>query len=125
MKLFKKRIKKKELWDLDVYIARYALPRLREFRKRSWRKFNELTEEETDETLDKIIWSLSEVANGYPSEMAIFDKYASDESSKDCEGLTLKKITDKDNYWKENEANYNRTQEGLQLFGKYFTNLNW
>ena len=54
-----------ELRDLDISIARYVLPRLKEFRKLTDRVPNNcLTMEEWTDILDKMIYAIDRVANG-------------------------------------------------------------
>ena len=54
-----------ELRDLDISIARYVLPRLKEFRKQTDRvPDNCLTMKEWTDILDKMIYAIDRVANG-------------------------------------------------------------
>lgn len=54
-----------ELRDLDISIARYVLPRLKEFRKQTDRVPDDcLSMQEWIDILDKMIYAIDRVANG-------------------------------------------------------------
>lgn len=85
------------LWDLDYHIAKFVLPRLKEFKKNLHNHpgcFNTL--EEWDDVLDKIVYSFEHIIN---------DLYMLDKEVEE-----IRQIEEK-------------IQEGLELFGKYFRGL--
>lgn len=52
-----------ELWNLDVTIARFVLPRLRRFRARTHGYPGGMTEEEWDDKLREMVWAFDRIAN--------------------------------------------------------------
>ena len=52
-----------EIWNLDVVMAKFILPRIEHFYQNDLTYPGELTEEEWDRILHKIIFSLDAVAN--------------------------------------------------------------
>lgn len=84
-----------DTWSLYYYLAKIILPSLKEFEKSVNGYPTSLSEKEWKDILDKMIWSFDYILNG-----------------EDDWSNTL-----------ENQENYKKQQEGLELFGKYFTNL--
>ena len=83
----------RDTWQLDETIAKFAVSRLKVFRRVNNGFPNELTEEQWNTTLDEMIWALEMVAE---------QKHTTDDT------IDMK-----------------RMQQGLELFGKYFTHLWW
>lgn len=78
------------------------------------------------EIIDKIIFSFKEIANNLPGEKKAFKKNGKKYKTEKCENGTHKIVEtgfDFDvNKWEEYNS---KIQEGLELFGKYYTNLWW
>lgn len=88
----------RELWNLDTTIAKFALPRLIEFRETGAEYGHpcDLTHEEWLEIIDKIIYAMrSRVEDLEPDALSLYQEYAE------------------------------RVQEGFELFGKWFGDLWW
>lgn len=109
---------KKELSNLDRTIAKFVLPRLKEFRKveNGYEKF-----EDWEKILDKMIQSFELVLDDSAPDFDVKASYTikdgkkviKDESSTD----EAKAYID---YFKEKDK---KIQEGLDLFAKYFQEL--
>lgn len=89
-----------ETWSLDYTIACFALPRLKRFKEIKKAYPHDMTIEQWDEILDKMIFSLEDII-------------------KEVEG----EFPDGDS--KQLVNHYSNRQEGLSLFGKYFDHLWW
>jgi hypothetical protein len=124
----------KDTWNLDWTIANFALPRLIRFKKLTNGYPPELTEKEWGKILDKMIWSMTQIAND--TEKPDFPKCLSIKKSDwrtDENGnrfLPHKIKTPKEEkawkkYKKERDAFENKINEGITLFGKYFRGLWW
>lgn len=83
-----------DLWSLDCTIAKFTLPRLRRFRATLHGHPGEITFEEWEAILDKIIWSMEYIAGDRQWEHN--DQF--DEDERKCD-------------------------EGVALFGKWFRGL--
>lgn len=93
----------KETWALDQNIAKYVLPRLKLFKKVSitYPGIGDMdTPEKWDEALDKMIFA--------------FDRLVQENF-----GLS------KESYLEEWKEVHPKIEEGLSLFAKWFTYLNW
>lgn len=84
-----------ETWNLDVSFARLILPRLQRFKEVSIAYPMDLTPEQWDAVLDKMIYSFQHYANTWEES---FD---------------------------ETPENLARVQEGLDLFAKWYPQLGW
>jgi hypothetical protein len=91
-----------ECWNLFYYLAEYALPRLRSLRENCHGHPAQLTAEEWDTILGKMIYAMNIIAN---------DDYILQ--------FDWEKQEDLDRY----RAEALLVQEGCELFGKYFQNL--
>jgi len=80
-------------------MAKFILPRLKLFKELNCGNPCDFTEESWDEVLDKMIFAMQAIADGSWSY-----------ENEDIE---------------EARAYWNRVQEGLELFGKYFRDLWW
>ena len=126
-----------ELWCLDRTIAKYALPRLVEFKK-VVNGYPPECENFMDwvSIIDKMIYSLDHVANHEKYDDELDEKFGVDWDGY----FEMKKLPNGDyeivhgkNYNEETMAAYreakekekDRIQEGLELFGKYFSHLWW
>lgn len=102
-------INPREMWNLNVTLAKYIFPRLKLYKKLTiaYPIYGEAdTFEKWHTVLDKMIWSFEQVANYYDGKEWDFD------------------MTDP--LWKEKlEAMNKRMSEGLMLFAKFFTHLGW
>jgi hypothetical protein len=90
----------RETWSLDYTIAKFVLPRLIRFKEVNNGRPNNLTWDEWNKILDKMIYSINAVVHEW------------DHNPEQTSGSTLKK-------------HYRKTHEGLILFGKYFRHLWW
>lgn len=88
-----------DTWSLDWTMAKFILPRLKLFKEVNNGHPSELTEEEWDATIDKMIFAMAAVADG-----------SWNYHDEDIE---------------ETRAHWDKVQEGLELFGKYFRDLWW
>lgn len=106
-----------ELRDLDISIARYVLPRLKEFRKQTDRVPDScLTMKEWTDILDKMIYAIDRVANGTEEDTPEYKTY-------------VKAVwnNEQDIVYELERAHESLRpiQEGLDLFHKYYRNLWW
>ena len=88
-----------DTWSLDWTMAKFILPRLKLFKKVNNGHPGNLTEESWDEMIDKMIFAMQLLADGR------WD-YDSDDIEK-------------------SRADWDKVQEGLNLFGEYFQHLWW
>lgn len=88
----------RELWNLDHTIANFVLPRLKEFKRCSCGRPNQLTNKEWKAILSKMIWSFESKVND--------EQFAPNELTNEQKDL-----------W------YKRKNEGFKLFGKWFNDL--
>lgn len=125
-----------DLWSLDYTIAKFALPRLREFKLQAMGHPSSLTEEEWNMILDKMIWSMEYVqkeldgSDRYlPEELRVTDRevdlivtslYRDIESTEEERKAAAIKF---DRRCRAMEDLEERCQEGLDLFGRYFRAL--
>lgn len=88
--------KDSEVWDLDIVLAQYILPRLKRFKKVNVNSHPGTLSslEEWHEIIDKMIWSFERIVN---------DDWAYETNRR-----------------KEQVPRY---EEGMQLFAKYFLDL--
>ena len=86
-----------EAWNLNDYLARYALPRVRHLRDHNTGFPADMTAEEWQEALEAIVWSL--------------ERYVGDAFGGAEDVLTLEE---------EADARYRR---GLKLFGEHWLSL--
>lgn len=85
----------KEIRNLDITISKLVLPRLKAFKKFKRTQPGIISEEEWDQVLDDIIYSLDVISND-----------------------TFSKT-------KEEYIDWGKVDDGLELFGKYFRDLWW
>ena len=90
-----------ETWDLDITIAKFIVPRLKRFRELNNGFPNGFTMETWGQTIDHMVESF---------EMIIQEKTNDNFIEPDIEKA---------------KQRFNRRQEGLILFGKYFHDLWW
>lgn len=127
----------KDIWNLDVSIAEFILPRLKLFKKKiiSYPGYGEMdTPEKWDKALDKMILAFEYILDDdwwinnpkYDYTDGLHMKF------EPCEDNKLHKlIIDKEDWVKEIENNkkqeeerrQNVIDEGLQLFAKYYRDL--
>lgn len=101
-----RRFKKKQLWDLDIYLSKFILNNLKAYRELSLNSYPPDLDEDSDDTsipssleihsmpykytedesivrwkaiIDKMIWSFNEIAYGFPNEpqTLLYDEYES------------------------------------------------
>lgn len=112
-----------ESWNLNTYVAKYTLPRLKHFRNNLSGHPLDLTQYGWEEVLDKMIWSFEN-----------FDKDPRPVYPENYDHRMLKKTYASGNCvftsMDDRRVNYDnvyehkrKVQEGLDLFGKYFVNL--
>ena len=107
-KLFKekeKKINSKELWNLDHTIIEFLVPRLKAFRERTDSYPGDITEEEWDNILDKIITGLE----AYKAE------HDWDDNISKKENMECAKI-----FYADKNAKF---QEAMRLLAKHFKSL--
>lgn len=126
-----------ELWNLDRTIAKYVLPRLVEFKKvvngypPEFDKFDDWMD-----VIDKMIYAFDHIVNKekYDDELEnslgiTWDGYYTEKKLPDgnyeiVHGVNYnKELMDK--YRKIEQEEDDKIEAGLELFGKYFTNLWW
>ena len=90
-----------DLWNLDITFAKFITPRLKGLKLIKHGYPSDITPEEWDIILDKMIWSFEKSAN----EFWWSDEYFDSINNKTSEHLT------------------NKHQEGLDLFAKYYNAL--
>lgn len=90
--------------DLNVEIARFVLPRLRQYREENISfPAGMKSIDEWNGIIDRMIWSLGEVAENYPGLREIVNGAGGEELQRTC------------------TRNYStRLIEGMACFGKYF-----
>lgn len=93
----------RQLWSLDVTIAKFVVPRLKALKAYQHGHPNEYTEEGWDEILDKMIWSFE--YSLVDIELPAVDSPTTEETVKDV------------------EAQVKRYEEGMVLFAKHFSDL--
>lgn len=103
----KKKISNKELWNLDHTIIEWLVPRLKAFKERTTGYPGDITEEERDNILDKIITGLE----AYLAERQ-WDDNASKEINMECDKI----------FYGHKEAEF---QEAMSLLAKHFKSLWW
>jgi hypothetical protein len=127
-----------DTWSLDITIAKYTLPRLKRLKELKDGYPSDMTEQQWDEILDKMIFAMDYLAND--GEMVVFDKFPFPD--KPWDELWVDDA-DKPGY-KLYEPKYNQeeekmivkhmeeskrigllVQEGCELFGKHFLSLWW
>jgi hypothetical protein len=86
-----------ELWDLDIMIADFVLPRLKKYKTIRNTYVEELGEKGWNEALDKMIFSFEHIVR---------DDW-------EMSGISTAEII----------KTHEQIQEGLELFGKYFRSL--
>lgn len=102
-----------ELWDLGMTIARFTLPRLKEYRKHiNGYPATVSSFEEWTKILDKIIWSLEVIKDDWDYESSVPFKPDMTDDEHAAYEKSMKEYNDK-------------VQEGLDLFGKHFGALWW
>jgi len=72
-----------ELWNLDISIALFVLPRLAKFKEKVHGHPAKITEQEWNRILDKMIWSFTQIVNEE------IDDMTEDDAAKLTEGLVL------------------------------------
>jgi len=90
-------IDESETWSLDYTFSNYILPRLKIFKETKMGYPSNITEEEWNKILDKMIFSFEQTLVDY-------DGY-------------------KDNNKEEMKKYYKKVQKGFSLFGEYYMNL--
>lgn len=136
------KFKDDELWDLDLTIAQFVLPRLVKFQKTTKGypcrlvvddnvDLSSISDSEDDEyvtlwnnILDKMIWSFEQIVTN-SEEPQLPDEAIQRVNMKD--GIWNYEIDEqvKKKFWDDTQAYNNRIQEGLHLFAEYFRNLWW
>jgi len=94
-----------DMWSLDHFLAKkiYKYLKIFRYRKRMGYCGDFASFEEWNKALDKMLWSMKETAEDFPTEQKFFRNSKFDEKG-----------------FKEYSK---KLQEGLELFGKYFTSL--
>jgi len=115
----------KESWDLYSYTCAWILPRLKHYRNNLSGHPATLTEQEWNDILDKIIWSMEHheefVKPIYPQnydEMSFFNMIKTADGK-----YTMSDEMQKSIDWTPVKEHETRIDEGFVLLGKYFRNL--
>lgn len=136
------KFKDNELWDLDLTIAQFVLPRLIQFKKTTKGypgrlivddniDLSSISDSEDDKyvtlwnnILDKMIWSFEQIVTN-SEEPQLPDEAVQRVDMKD--GIWNYEIDEqvKQKFWDDTQAYNNRIQEGLRLFAEYFRDLWW
>jgi hypothetical protein len=97
----------RECWNLDITLAAYIYPRLKVFKEMNHisRPFSLKDGDEWEQIIDKMLWSFEQIIQGY-AKMLEITHY--DDSKKDS---------------KEIDEYFNKINDGLFLFAKYFQDL--
>ncbi len=116
-KAIAKTIDVEELYDLDVTIARFILPRLMAFKKHCERppRMN-MTSEEWDEVLDKMIYAFERIALQTEEDTPEYKAYIKAIWNNEEDLVDLKRAA---------KASLKPISEGLSLYHKYYRNLWW
>ncbi len=106
-----------ELYDLDVTIARFILPRLIMFKERcEYPRRMKLTHEQWNEILDKMIYAFERIACQTEEETPEYKAYIKAIWNNEEDLVDLKHAA---------KASLKPITEGLSLFHKYYRNLWW
>lgn len=94
-----------DLWSLDCSIAKFVLPRLKNFRENlcGYPGNDEMTLEKWEDIIDSMIFSLDHIVRDLTD-----DSYCDD-----CREWDAEKVS----------THFEKVQHGCELFGKYFQNL--
>lgn len=103
-----------DTWDMSKTVSENLLPRVKELKKLKDGHPANMREEEWDEILDKIIWSLEETVNETE-----YNRILDTHMSKDASLTSIEK------YLIETEENMDRVQDGFRLLGEHYTSLWW
>lgn len=111
MNIFKRKkktkINSKELWNLDITIIEWLLPRMKAFRKQTKGYPGDITWDEWMSILDKIITGLE----AYKAERT-WDDSVSKEVNMECDNI----------FYAQRNAEF---QEAMRLLAKHFKSLWW
>jgi len=106
-----------DLYDLDVTIARYILPRLMVFKQHCERTPNlNMSRQEWDEILDKMIYAFERIACQTEEETPEYKAYIKAIWNNEMDLADLKRSA---------KASLKPISEGLSLFHKYYRSLWW
>jgi hypothetical protein len=106
-----------ELYDLDVTIARFILPRLMAFKKHNERTPRlTMSQEEWNEVLDKMIYAFERIACRTEEDTPEYKAYIKAIWNNEEDLAHLKQ---------EAKASLKPISEGLSLYHKYYRNLWW
>ena len=116
-KAIAKTIEVEELYDLDVTIARFILPRLMLFKKHcEGTPRPNMTREEWNEVLDKMIYAFEKIACQTEEDTPEYQAYIKAILNNEEDLVDLKRAA---------KASLKPIAEGLSLYHKYFRNLWW
>ena len=116
-KAIAKTIDVEELYDLDITIARFILPRLMVFKKHCERTPNlNMTREEWNEILDKMIYAFVRIACQTEEDTPEYKAYIKAIWNNEQDLADLKR---------EAKASLKPISEGLSLYHKYYRSLWW
>jgi len=112
-----KSIKIEDLYDLDVTIARFILPRLMVFKEHCECSPNlNMTHEEWMEVLDKMIYAFERIALQTEEDTPEYKAYIKAIWNNEMDLVDLKRAA---------KSSLKPITEGLSLFHKYYRNLWW
>jgi len=106
-----------DLYDLDITIARFVLPRLMVFKQHCERTPNlTMSHEEWDQKLDKMIYAFERIALQTEEETPEYKAYIKAIWNNEEDLADLKHAA---------KASLKPISEGLSLYHKYYRNLWW
>jgi len=106
-----------DLYDLDITIARFVLPRLMVFKQHCERTPNlTMSHEEWDQKLDKMIYAFERIALQTEEETPEYKAYIKAIWNNEEDLADLKRAA---------KASLKPIAEGLSLFHKYYRSLWW
>ena len=121
-----------DTWSAEASIARYALPLIKALRQRKLGYPSKLSPKKWKQVLDRIIWSLEQIANDRSTaETRVFDNFNKKHSKHDLvkkdKSIQLSITWDSlanERKWLRMWAEYDKkVQSGIDLMAKYFTSL--
>lgn len=119
-----------QLWNLDYYLAKHIYYALKQFKAMERHGYPGCygadTPEKWEEILDKMLWSFKEISEDFKNQPLFSRKDTDSFFKKDENGNTIWSFNEDNNtdkVLKDREDYYNKIEEGLMLFGKYFCHL--
>ena len=116
------RLSNKEIWDLKTHLASCIYDCLLQFKNLDRTSYpSDISDEKWEEYLDEMLFSFKEISTNYkndPLEIHIKDKNLSDIFTEDFSGDAERTLV-----MSESKEYFDKINEGLNLFSKYFNDL--